>query len=235
MILINYSIEFQTPFRVGTGMGQAGFIDNTTIRNRDGLAYIPGSTIKGRARAAALKLAPSFDISTHSTTSDQTGCLVTQPDGPCAICRIFGAPQWPGMLSFEKADLHGEISNILKTLDLHETPIKTHAQNYGRLLRTGIGIDRKLRVVVPDRLFTNECVGTKIPFTGRIIGEFPSSSPIELDLALLLAALKSISHLGGGRGRGLGRCEFTFIKIQVDGKEKSLDQLISSLAGGGLK
>ena len=205
MILINYSIEFQTPFRVGTGMGQAGFIDNTTIRNRDGLAYIPGSTIKGRARAAALKLAPSFEISTHPPSSDQTGCLITLSKGPCAICRIFGAPQWPGMLSFENADLPKEISGILKTLDLNSRSTSSHAQNYGRLLRTGIGIDRKLRVVVPSRLFTNECVDIKIPFTGKIIGELPSNSPTDLDIALLLAALKSITHLGGARGRGEAR------------------------------
>jgi CRISPR/Cas system CSM-associated protein Csm3 (group 7 of RAMP superfamily) len=57
---MNTKIEFElliTPlsqFHIGTGFGIGRFIDRATIKDKLGAIYIPGSTIKGKAKYFAL-------------------------------------------------------------------------------------------------------------------------------------------------------------------------------------
>ena len=50
-----YALETQSPLHIGTGHG-AGGLNRAMIRDRRGLPYIPGSTIKGRVRFATVRI-----------------------------------------------------------------------------------------------------------------------------------------------------------------------------------
>jgi CRISPR-associated Csx10 family RAMP protein len=69
--------------------------------------------------------------------------------------------------------------------------------------RIGIGVNRKLNTVAEGRLFFYEATPAQANrFQGQIRGW-----ATEQEIALLLGALKLITHFGGQKARGLGRAE----------------------------
>ena len=43
----NYSVTFRAPISIFTGLGIAGLVDRTIVRDADDSPYIPGSSVKG--------------------------------------------------------------------------------------------------------------------------------------------------------------------------------------------
>src|SRR5215831_16622769 len=58
-VVYTYTIMFRSPVGVFTGLGVAGLVDRTMVREADGLPYIPGSSVKGRLRFFADRLLKS--------------------------------------------------------------------------------------------------------------------------------------------------------------------------------
>ena len=54
---LKLEIQFQSSFTIGSGIGFASFVDSCTIRDHNQVAYIPGSTIKGKLRSLCKKIA----------------------------------------------------------------------------------------------------------------------------------------------------------------------------------
>lgn len=54
--LTGLNVQLTGPMHIGTGFAR-GLIDRTVVRGRDGLVYIPGSTLKGKLRDACESLA----------------------------------------------------------------------------------------------------------------------------------------------------------------------------------
>ncbi|MHC1733396.1 MAG: RAMP superfamily CRISPR-associated protein [Bacteroidales bacterium] len=218
MIEIFYTIKPISPLRIGTGIGKAGYLDNTVVRDSYGQPFIPGSTIKGKVRATAFRLAKTLEIKTPHSASETSGCLA---DGrpPCDICRIFGAPQIPGDLYFNNAVLQTDIQKVISQLDKDrrkENRSSLAAEGYGQNIRTNNAIDRKTQTTLVDHLFSFEAVGDPLVFSGQIEGG-RKASITKYDAAVLVAILQFTTHLGGTRGRGLGRCEITVDEARVDG------------------
>lgn len=225
MLEITYTLQLITSLRIGTGIGVAGYLDNTVTRDGRGLLVIPGSTLKGKARATFYRLADQLHGNLHPRASEPIGCLANQP--PCIVCRVFGAPHWPDSIHFEPAVLHPELQALLEKLDEerlanHRAPLA--AQRYGRQVRTNVALDRRQRTAMADHLFTWEAVDPEVSFYGRITT--PEGKSLRTyEIALLKAALGFITHLGGSRGRGLGRCTLTVNQVLVDGSEMSAEEL----------
>ncbi len=218
MIELTYTLELASPLRIGTGIGQAGYLDNTIARNGSGQAIIPGSSLKGKARAMSFRLAQGLSIPVHALNSEPGGCLSTTT--PCLICRIFGATQWPGSLYFANAELHPYLKNVLDDLDREAQEKNQHPKNavrFGRHVRTSVALDRRRRVALPQRLFTHETVQWPATFGGSIKGEIADLSADYREVALLSAAIEAITHLGGARGRGVGRCILAVQSVTVHG------------------
>lgn len=234
MIQIDYTVTLRSPLRVATGIGRAGWLDNTVTRNAAGHPVIPGSSIKGRSRAAAYRLAQGLGAHTHPPAQETGGCPITAE--PCVICRLFGAAQWPGLLHFADSNLDPLLQNLLSSLDHppNREPFRPEAGlAYGRLIRSNTAIDRRRRVVLPGRLFTYEAIDSSVTFDGNIEGDIRNPSSDYRELALLVVALEAITHLGGAKGRGMGRCTITAHPIRVDGAVIDRATLNTSLAAIG--
>ena len=88
----NYRLtfEFIRNFHIGSGYGLARIIDNTVVKNKEDIPYIPASTIKGKLRAAAKRIALS-DVRLKDTICQQGDekqiCKETKLEDNCIICR----------------------------------------------------------------------------------------------------------------------------------------------------
>lgn len=230
MIELHYTLELHSPLRVGTGIGQAGYLDNSVMRNRRQQAIVPGSSIKGKSRAMVARLSHGLDLPLHPDRTT-TGCSATTD--PCILCRLFGASHWPGGLHFADAELHPDIQKVLNHLDdraANDKRAVRNARNFGRHIRTSTALDRRRRTVLRNRLFTHETVQLPVRFEGRISGHIHQMRPDGAEAVLLAAALEAITHLGGGRGRGTGRCRFTVAEIIFNGDSLAQTERATLLA-----
>jgi CRISPR/Cas system CSM-associated protein Csm3 (group 7 of RAMP superfamily) len=218
MIELTYLVHFHTPVHVGTGYGFAGFLDSVVVRDGQGQVYLPGSTIKGKARAAARRLARGLGLGSLL-------CPVGMPCGlvsgePCPVCRLFGSPQFPGQLHFDNVQLPAHYRELLAQLAREDRLTARRAVTESR---TGVMLSRRRRAARPEHLFTYELVRTDLPLAGRIVGEVigregQDAIALQDDLVLLWGALGLVTHLGRARGRGLGRCSIEVTSVEAAGQ-----------------
>lgn len=232
MIKITYLIQLESGLRVGTGLGLQGYLNATIHRTKLGQVYVPGSTVKGKVRATLHRLASGLGIETHEPTEDRAGCLLDRV--PCVVCRLFGATQVPGTLHFRNAHLDEQLQQLLWQLDnqMEEQGRSAKASlEYGSEQRTNVSLDRRRRTALSGRLFSGEVVSPHVIFFGQIDGHLPQSDNPYQDVAMLVAALGMISHLGSGRGRGLGTCRFVVDRVSIKDKVVKRQELSRVLEG----
>jgi CRISPR/Cas system CSM-associated protein Csm3 (group 7 of RAMP superfamily) len=98
-----YRLAFAAPVGVFAGHSIAGLVDRTVVRAGDGTPYIPGSTVKGRLRYFAERLAATLNDSKlwHVAATPDDSKLWCGPAAAryckhsasgCAVCRLFGSP-----------------------------------------------------------------------------------------------------------------------------------------------
>jgi CRISPR/Cas system CSM-associated protein Csm3 (group 7 of RAMP superfamily) len=226
---MNTRIEFElfiTPlsqFHIGTGFGVGKFIDRATIKDKLGVIYIPGSTIKGKAKYFARQMANSFGLDYCTEDNPCKG-------NPCIVCRTFGSPLHQGKFFFSDAKLPEELIKSL-TEENEENPAISLRSFLN--IKTGTKIDRRFGTVEEDHLFTTETGMRGITLTAKIYGIgndfiFLDKGELPLELNLLLGALSLITHLGGEVSRGLGYVRIEWGDVSMD-DEKVID---SSRQGG---
>jgi CRISPR/Cas system CSM-associated protein Csm3 (group 7 of RAMP superfamily) len=202
---MNMKIEFkliitpQSQFHIGTGFGVGRFIDRATIKDKLGAIYIPGSTIKGKAKYFARQMANSFGLNYCTEDNPCKG-------NPCIVCSTFGSPLHQGKFFFSDARVPEEIIKSI-TEKNGENPAIPPGFFLNR--RPGTKIDRRFGTVEEDHLFTTEAGMRGMPLTAKIYGTgndftFQGKGKLPLELNLLLGALSLITHLGGDISRGLG-------------------------------
>ncbi|TFH44231.1 MAG: hypothetical protein E4G94_03915 [ANME-2 cluster archaeon] len=215
---MNTNIEFElfiTPlsqFHIGTGFGMGTFIDKTTAKNKSGTIYIPGSTIKGKAKFFGRQISMSLGV---DCCRDDRPCK----GQPCTICKTFGSPLHQGKFFFSDANISKSFSSTIKEKEQINPAISM------RLFlntRTGTKIDRRTGTVQEDHLFTTESGIKGITLTSKIYGRgnftFFDKNIIPLELRLLIDSMKLITHLGGDSSRGLGRVKIDLGKIYINGE-----------------
>lgn len=226
---MNTEIKFKlliTPrsqFHIGTGFGIGRFIDRATIKDKLGAIYIPGSTIKGKAKYFARQMANSFGL---NYCTEDNPCK----DDPCIVCSTFGSPLHQGKFFFSDATLPKEIIKSL-TEENEENP--AIPLRFFLNTRTGTKIDRRFGTVEEDHLFTTETGMRGITLTAKIYGignefTFQGKGELPLELNLLLGALSLITHLGGDVSRGLG-----YVKIECGDVCMNDKKVILSSRQGG--
>jgi len=195
-IIISGTLEAVTPIHIGSGKSEAeiGMADLPILTDPDGKPYIPGSSIKGRVRAEAERIAKQgkYEVCAPPNVNTMCGTLKNDPKDFCICCRIFGTAGKISVASkvrFRDALLLGKVEALLE--------------------RTGIAIDREKGTVARGALYTIQAVPAGTKFALEIVGE----NLAEEELQLLKAALKSVedSSLGGSSSRGFGK-----VKISID-------------------
>lgn len=180
---IKYTIDFHTYWHCGSGLAKGADVDALVIKDKKGLPYIPGKTIKGLIREAV------DDIINYAGEKYQNEDYL----------KLFGYTD--SDTNEEKKDVEGKISEAFfgnATLTEAEDILDNGLQRYlfDSLSNTAIGKDgtarkhslRKMEVVVPCQL------------EGEILDVPTSMKP------LLIDALRYIKCMGSSRNRGLGRC-----------------------------
>jgi CRISPR/Cas system CSM-associated protein Csm3 (group 7 of RAMP superfamily) len=190
-VCLTYRLEFITPVHVGAGTGGRGFLDKYLYRERDynrekDYPVIPGSTIKGRLRAAITALVQARVYGPEEVCRETGDCS-------CLVCLIFGQKgNRRGHLYFEDARPgDSEIERLVS-------------------VRSGIAIDRYRRVARDNALYTVETVGGRnVVFQGQIWGWVPEEKQQKI-VAALKDAFAFNYALGFGKSRGLG-----WFRVQV--------------------
>ncbi len=175
---INYTITFFSDWNCGSGLSAGPESDSLVKKNRDGLPYVPGKTIKGLLKDAAREL---FE--------EDTGFIES----------CFGNK---AETRNESADYEFFYSNSEFTSGL-TTYFKSNPMEKDKLFRTvpSTSIDENTGVAKNKSLRTMEVV---IPLT---LTGFISNIPDGYE-EKMKDCLKMIKRLGTKRNRGLGRCRF---------------------------
>lgn len=179
---IDYTIEFFSFWHCGSGLAAGADVDELVIRDEDGLPFVPGRTVKGLLRGAAVTLRR----------------MDPQRFSEAFIDEVFGSSgdedghRQKGAASFTNA-----------TLDERGAIIAENLQEglYSAIASTAIGDDgiakdhtlRKIEAVVPCTVH------------GKIY-VLPEMSDSYRDN--LKSCMAMVKRMGTGRSRGLGRCEF---------------------------
>jgi CRISPR/Cas system CSM-associated protein Csm3 (group 7 of RAMP superfamily) len=211
-------LALDSPLHIGTGYGLAGYLDARTRLDEHGYPYLPGPSLKGRLRFYLHALLPT--LNGHGSTE--------------AEVNLFGQENEAGSLCFNDLRLTWEWQNLLGRV--------AGAAPGGGLRterRTNVMLSRLRGVALEKHLFTVETAPPHLNFEGRIHGYLPDCSRLVTvggrsyprDLALLLAACRALTHLGGRKSRGLGRCGLTIAPdgLLVDGNPVDSDQLLEAL------
>ncbi len=201
-----YTLNFRAAVSVFTGLGIAGLVDRTVMReapleqNVNGLPYIPGSTVKGRLRFYAERVLRA--------SADLTGLNLHGPDQPhckvvasaCTICRLFGNPAIPALLRVSQARPIPPWDTLLQQLlgTRHNPVLRPDVE-----IRPGIALSRSLRTALPDHLFFDEAVPA-ITFSGKMLLE-ASINPQER--CFLIGTGKLVDALGARKSTGRGALE----------------------------
>jgi len=223
--LTGVRINLFEPLHIGTGYAR-GLINRTVVRGRDGLVYVPGSVLKGKARDACAALAGLYLTEKCRAPHPQA---MTKDDHykTCVICRIFGAPGQSSSLRWHAAQLSRDWREALQPTR------KEHAVFGQTTTRTQVQLSRTRGMAAEAHLFTSELAVEGLTFvaepllTGRLSlkpSTFSDEPDVFYELILLLSGLKLIATLGGGASRGAGRCEvdLSAARLKINGREVSI-------------
>lgn len=226
---LELSIVLDGPLAVGTGF-RRGLVQRTIERNGEDMLYIPASSLKGRIRDIAEQLARQLELTDicHAPHGDTMCSIKKGKDELCLVCRTFGTPGLSSRtrhtgLRWSDAQLLQEYHDLFA--DSHAAQVRT---------RTQAQLSRSRGVALEERLFTSELSIDNLSFRSCISG-WMATTPIAGDevlsyeLMLLVAALKMVPSLGGGRSRGYGRCAINVDVIQVNQQSVTLEEVIENL------
>lgn len=221
LITLRLTVTLEGALHIGTGLGVAQILDDRIVQGPhphvEGaggaeLPYIPGSSLKGRLRYHVRLL--STLISEYQTEAPNTSEL-----------RLFGSPAAAAGLSFGDAYIADVALARQLAGDRDNPPL---APLFARSERSFVALSRSRRVALDQRLFRLELADSGLVFAADVRGRLDARAAL-YDLALLLAATRDLTHLGGHKGRGLGHCRVEATAVRIDGAERDIDTLLEVL------
>jgi CRISPR/Cas system CSM-associated protein Csm3 (group 7 of RAMP superfamily) len=212
MVDINLTITTRSPLHVGAGAPRGTLAKRGLRKDRDGWPFIPASALKGRWRHAVEQVAAALP-GLRACTTHQEMCR----RAPCAVCQIFGAPWRAGRLRFTDLTLSGPPQIAALRDDDDYYPRTTQ--------RSGVALNRRRRVAEDQHLYDTELFlpGAPLEFSGDLRGPLTQAQA-----GLLLAGLRLIPALGGGKTGGLGWIEAA-ATVTADGEAWTRAALATAL------
>lgn len=181
---IKYKIIFHSPWHCGSGLSAGADLDALVIKDKNGLPYIPGKTLKGLIREAVEDYVTFTGLSKEKEIEKAFGHKVANAADDIVRGDAF----------FTNGELSAEEKDAIVKMKLQKHLYK--AKSSTRIDENGIADDHSLRrveTVVPCTLYAEiHDIG---PDFAEIIGK----------------AMGLIKRIGVNRNRGLGRCTFEII------------------------
>lgn len=188
--ILQYKIDFFSSWHCGSGLSAGADVDALVVRDRDGLPYVPGKTVKGLVREAVEDFL-AFRKEDIRIVADLFGNAEDRNNLP----QDEEGKMKQGILFFSNAELLPEQKQII--LDEQLKPFLFDSVAATRIAEDGIAMPhslRRIQVVLPCTLY------------GQILDVSEESK------ILLQQAVKLIKRMGLARNRGLGRCSFTIME-----------------------
>lgn len=195
-----YTLTFRAPVSIFTGLGSAGLVDRTVVRDADDLPYIPGSSVKGRLRFFAERLLSSGSPPGGYRLHRQNQPICKVVDSACTICRLFGNVAIPALLRVGQASPVSPWDDLFRQLSQANTNPVVHPDVE---IRPGIAISRLRRTALADHLFFDEAVPA-ITFSGRLLLD-SQLTPQETRFLIWVGTL--VDALGARKVTGRGSLE----------------------------
>lgn len=212
---VTVAITLESALHIGTGLGLAKLLDDRTVQGPHGeasahaLPYVPGASLKGRLRYHARQLSAALGWDGQARSN--------------AEATLFGFDDRPGGLVFTDLHLDQELhAELLESNGAKLLPF------FARSERSFVSLSRERRVARDGRLFRLELAERDLVFVGTISGYLVDTTP-DHALGLLLAALRDLSHLGGHKGRGLGKCVAEIRAVSLNNAPREWTELVRGL------
>lgn len=189
---LTYHLKFLGYWHCGSGLSGGAEADDSVIRDAEGLPFVPGKTIKGLLRDAALEMGHfDNDIDEDSVQSlfGHVEMDITDTDREIVRRTHAGSAFFSNaeMLPAERADaIAGLAPYLFDILSSTSIDAETGTAKHQTL--------RSIEVTVP--IVLEGCI------------EFPGDAR---EVELILKCLKWVRTAGAHRNRGLGRCAFTVV------------------------
>ena len=227
-INIDYRIQFETPFHLGTGL-RRGLLDRSVCRDANDYLYIPGSTLKGVLREKCEQIARIFDLPVVSP-HNELEAINRFRDDIDIVDRIFGSRYKPGELYFDNATLITEDQKLFDS-DSEQTPRRyIHLQTE---TRTQTSISRTLGTVREQALFQSEFGIRTLCFEGEVYGHLEDFHIYEAQwsysLLLLVAGICVNDRIGANKSTGMGRYSCQILELKVNDAPIETENLLASL------
>jgi CRISPR-associated protein Csx10 len=213
-------VSMESDWHVGSGVGRPGAVNRLVARDQDGLPYIPAKTLTGIWRDACEQVAASLDQGGSGWTALVEAMFGSQPgamgnDGD----RRPEGPH-PAALSVRPARLS---SGLREALRAGQQPLRealTFVRPGVRIDRaSGRALDRHLRFIEVAR------GGCRLRAEGCRLDLDRMGEAAPAAWALLVAGLRLVDRLGGGRRRGAGRCRWSIEGVGPQEELALLDHL----------
>ncbi len=182
---IKYQIEFHSPWHCGSGLSAGADLDALVIKDKDGLPFIPGKTLKGLIREAVENYVHFSDSNLEEL-----------------IPKVFGFSNSDEMNEIQKGEAffsNAELDESDKSFIL-QNQLQSYLFNSissTAINDQGIAKDHSLRrkeVTIPCKLYAT------IHFVDDSLYQ------------TIVKAFGMIKRMGVNRSRGLGRCTISEIK-----------------------
>ena len=183
---INYQITFYNDWHCGSGLAAGADVDLLVVKDRQGLPYVPGKTVKGLLREAMEQIYALQGKDVENLVP-MLGRETDNPDETTAACGQMSQ----GCSFFTNAELAADEAQAIVSTGTTRYLYRTIASTAIDPL-TGTARQhslRRMQVTVP-------CV-----MHGRII-DVPEGLKDDV-----INALRYIKRLGQSRNRGYGRCD----------------------------
>ncbi len=181
---IKYKIEFHTDWHCGSGLAAGADVDAVVVKDKCGLPFVPGKTIKGLVREAVEEIRGFKGVECDAAFVETFGYFEEDKK-----------EMKRGKAFFTNAELHKTEKDAITANKVERFMYRSIAST--AIDENGIAKEhslRKIEVVVPCILY------------GEII-DVPENMAEEI-----INAFKYIKRLGQNRNRGLGRCTISMEK-----------------------
>ena len=189
-------------WHVGSGVGRQGSVDSLVIRDADDLPYAPSSTVAGMWRDAAEQLAFGLD---QACGGDRWTDLVPSLFGSQpALGNGRGTGPVPSRLALEHLRLPRDLRAALRGAS------RASLRQELTFVKPGVRIDPRRGTAATDMLRFEEVSRSGAILKGRsTIDTAGIGNTCDHDtlVAFAFASLRLLERIGGGRRRGLGRCD----------------------------